>query len=156
MVEAQLEQDIIKNDNKWAKALKGRIARKVVKQTVMTTVYGVTFIGARDQIEKQLSARGELPEEECWEAASYLAKKVLGLVHVQEVLKPNNTLNRFLDALVTCSAVPRISRRGSILLRVWYPSPSRLSAWSMRLRLNQGRRTALRQAPSHRELAKSR
>lgn len=42
----------------------------------MTTVYGVTFIGARDQIEKQLKDRKDLPEEECWPAAAYLAKKV--------------------------------------------------------------------------------
>jgi len=42
----------------------------------MTTVYGVTFIGARDQIEKQLKDGKGLPEEECWLAASYLAHKV--------------------------------------------------------------------------------
>lgn len=42
----------------------------------MTTVYGVTFVGAREQIEKQLKDRKDLPEEECWLAASYLAKKV--------------------------------------------------------------------------------
>lgn len=32
----------------------GAIARKTVKQTVMTSVYGVTWIGGRDQIIKQL------------------------------------------------------------------------------------------------------
>ena len=30
-----------------------RIDRKLVKQTVMTSVYGVTFVGARDQIHKR-------------------------------------------------------------------------------------------------------
>jgi len=30
-----------------AESLKGKIERKVIKQTVMTSVYGVTFIGAR-------------------------------------------------------------------------------------------------------------
>jgi DNA-directed RNA polymerase len=30
-----------------AEGLKGNISRKVIKQTVMTSVYGVTFIGAR-------------------------------------------------------------------------------------------------------------
>lgn len=30
------------------------IRRKVFKQTVMTSVYGVTYIGARAQIAKQL------------------------------------------------------------------------------------------------------
>jgi DNA-directed RNA polymerase, mitochondrial len=42
----------------------------------MTTVYGVTFIGAREQIEKQLKDKKILSEEECWSGASYLAKKV--------------------------------------------------------------------------------
>jgi DNA-directed RNA polymerase, mitochondrial len=31
-----------------------QVGRKVVKQTVMTTVYGVTFIGARDQVRAPL------------------------------------------------------------------------------------------------------
>jgi len=30
-----------------AESLKGKVNRKVIKQTVMTSVYGVTFIGAR-------------------------------------------------------------------------------------------------------------
>lgn len=34
--------------------LKGNVTRKVIKQTVMTSVYGVTFIGARKQIQRQL------------------------------------------------------------------------------------------------------
>ncbi|KAJ7619446.1 DNA/RNA polymerase [Roridomyces roridus] len=79
MVEQMLEADAEKG-HKFALMLKGKISRKVVKQTVMTTVYGVTFIGARDQIEKQLRDRKDLPEEECWLAASYLAKKVLGAI----------------------------------------------------------------------------
>lgn len=33
-----------------AEGLKGNVTRKVIKQTVMTSVYGVTFIGARKQI----------------------------------------------------------------------------------------------------------
>jgi DNA-directed RNA polymerase, mitochondrial len=75
MVEQLLEEDAEKGQ-KYALMLKGKIARKVVKQTVMTTVYGVTFVGAREQIEKQLKDKKEIPEEECWGAASYLAKKV--------------------------------------------------------------------------------
>lgn len=35
-----------------AESLKGKVTRKVIKQTVMTSVYGVTFIGARAQIQK--------------------------------------------------------------------------------------------------------
>ncbi len=42
----------------------------------MTTVYGVTLVGARAQVEKQLRDRGDIPTELCWEFAAYLARKV--------------------------------------------------------------------------------
>ncbi|TFK81972.1 DNA/RNA polymerase [Polyporus arcularius HHB13444] len=79
MVEKGIEEDLEKG-NKYAEVLAGKISRKVVKQTVMTTVYGVTFIGARDQIERQLKERGDIPAEMCWLGASYLAKKVLASI----------------------------------------------------------------------------
>ena len=44
-------RDIEKENNpdfiEIAVGLKGNVTRKVIKQTVMTSVYGVTFIGAR-------------------------------------------------------------------------------------------------------------
>ena len=40
--------------NKTAKLLEGKISRKVVKTTVMTNVYGVTFQGAKRQVASQL------------------------------------------------------------------------------------------------------
>uniref|UniRef100_A0A914HXC6 DNA-directed RNA polymerase n=1 Tax=Globodera rostochiensis TaxID=31243 RepID=A0A914HXC6_GLORO len=56
------EQD---KDSKWHKkaqelrtAMPSQIERKVIKQTIMTTVYGVTQYGAKDQIGKQLFAIG--------------------------------------------------------------------------------------------------
>ena len=45
---------------------------------MMTTVYGVTFVGAREQIDRQLRDRGDIPTEECYMAAVYLAKQVRG------------------------------------------------------------------------------
>lgn len=39
-----------------ALVLQGKITRKVVKQTVMTNVYGVTFSGAKKQVCKQIEA----------------------------------------------------------------------------------------------------
>ncbi|OSD03827.1 DNA/RNA polymerase [Trametes coccinea BRFM310] len=82
MVEQSIQADLERGDKAphYAKLLAGKISRKVVKQTVMTTVYGVTFIGARDQIERQLKDRGDIPPEECWLAAAYLAKKVLASI----------------------------------------------------------------------------
>ena len=41
----------------WAPLLLPEIDRKLVKQTVMTSVYGVTFVGARSQITNRLKER---------------------------------------------------------------------------------------------------
>ena len=79
MVQEKVKEDAA-NDVKYGIMLDGKITRKVVKQTVMTTVYGVTFIGAREQIERQLKERKDIPEEECWAAAAYVAKKVIGCI----------------------------------------------------------------------------
>ena len=51
-------------DNKFTKMLVRKVPRKVVKQTIMTTVYGVTFVGTQEQIERQLKDRGDVPLEE--------------------------------------------------------------------------------------------
>ncbi|ODN75356.1 hypothetical protein, variant 1 [Cryptococcus amylolentus CBS 6039] len=56
------------------------LGRKVVKQTVMTTVYGVTFVGARDQIAKQLQARGDVSQDDIFAVSSYIAKTVLNCI----------------------------------------------------------------------------
>lgn len=42
--------------------LEGFISRKVVKQTVMTVVYGVTRYGGRLQIEKRLRELSNFPQ----------------------------------------------------------------------------------------------
>lgn len=58
-----------------AESLKGKVSRKVIKQTVMTSVYGVTFIGARQQIQRQLKDRKLFETNgELYRAANYLAK----------------------------------------------------------------------------------
>ena len=53
MVQSIIHQDAL-DKKSWALQLDGKITRKVVKQTVMTNVYGVTLIGATDQVRKQL------------------------------------------------------------------------------------------------------
>lgn len=45
-----------------AQVLEGFISRKVVKQTVMTVVYGVTRYGGRLQIEKRLRELSDFPQ----------------------------------------------------------------------------------------------
>merc|ERR1739838_357355 len=58
-----------------AQTLEGYVRRKVIKQTVMTTVYGVTHYGAKLQIEKQLKALDEYPSDKRFSGASYLCAK---------------------------------------------------------------------------------
>ncbi|GAA5889219.1 hypothetical protein JCM16303_004353 [Sporobolomyces ruberrimus] len=62
---------------KEAILLQGKVTRKVVKQTVMTTVYGVTFIGAKNQIQRQLKDRGDIPAENLYMCSLYLGRLVL-------------------------------------------------------------------------------
>lgn len=54
--------------------LDGLIKRKIVKQTVMTTVYGVTAYGARLQIKKQLK-NIDFPSDALVQASDYLTRK---------------------------------------------------------------------------------
>uniref|UniRef100_A0A8C6PWU1 DNA-directed RNA polymerase n=1 Tax=Nothobranchius furzeri TaxID=105023 RepID=A0A8C6PWU1_NOTFU len=61
---------------KIAQVLEGFINRKVVKQTVMTVVYGVTRFGGRLQIQKRLKETDEFPQEHVWEASHYLVRLV--------------------------------------------------------------------------------
>uniref|UniRef100_A0A8C4ZDP4 DNA-directed RNA polymerase n=1 Tax=Gadus morhua TaxID=8049 RepID=A0A8C4ZDP4_GADMO len=61
---------------KIAQVLEGYISRKVVKQTVMTLVYGVTRYGGRLQIEKRLKEIEEFPKEYVWDASHYLVRQV--------------------------------------------------------------------------------
>ncbi|KAM6963404.1 LOW QUALITY PROTEIN: DNA-directed RNA polymerase, mitochondrial [Aplochiton taeniatus] len=61
---------------KIAQVLEGFISRKVVKQTVMTVVYGVTRYGGRLQIEKRLKEIDHFPKEYVWDASHYLVSQV--------------------------------------------------------------------------------
>lgn len=54
LVKMEVKKDSAQG-NKVAQALEGKVTRKLVKQTVMTNVYGVTFIGAQRQVRRQLT-----------------------------------------------------------------------------------------------------
>ncbi|XP_050677146.1 DNA-directed RNA polymerase, mitochondrial [Leptidea sinapis] len=60
---------------KSAIILENFVRRKVIKQTVMTTVYGVTRFGARLQIAKQLKDIDAFPKEHVWPCSHYLTNK---------------------------------------------------------------------------------
>ena len=58
----------------YADLLRGKLTRRIVKQTVMTMVYGVTFIGAKKQLLGQLKDKKVVEDSELREkCAFYLA-----------------------------------------------------------------------------------
>ncbi|CAR25404.1 DNA-directed RNA polymerase [Lachancea thermotolerans CBS 6340] len=78
LVVARLEKAAA-NGDETAALLKDKIKRKVVKQTVMTNVYGVTYIGATHQIDKQLSTLFN-DHKRSYELSKYLTKHVFASV----------------------------------------------------------------------------
>lgn len=61
-----------------ARLLVDQVDRKLVKQTVMTSVYGVTYVGAREQIKRRLKERGVIADDsELFGASCYAAKVTL-------------------------------------------------------------------------------
>ena len=79
LVKAEIREDAAKG-HELAQALAGKASRKIVKQTVMTNVYGVTFLGAIRQVRKQVDDL--LPEfknanpPRSGAAATYIARKI--------------------------------------------------------------------------------
>ncbi|KAF1985028.1 DNA/RNA polymerase [Aulographum hederae CBS 113979] len=77
LVKEEVAKDLA-TGHELAIKLQGNITRKVVKQTVMTNVYGVTFVGARDQVLKQLDdimpENRERGPTDNYRLSSYVAK----------------------------------------------------------------------------------
>ncbi|KAL4396725.1 DNA-directed RNA polymerase 2A [Arachis hypogaea] len=65
-------------DTLHARRLVNQVDRKLVKQTVMTSIYGVTYIGAREQIKRRLKEReSDLDDDELFGTSCYAAKVTL-------------------------------------------------------------------------------
>lgn len=79
MVKAEVADDAAQG-NELAALLDGKLTRKVVKQTVMTNVYGVTFLGAMRQVQIQLQAIfTDFPDTKTLNittASSYISRKI--------------------------------------------------------------------------------
>ena len=77
LVKADIRRDAEQGDP-LAQLLLDRVTRKIVKQTVMTNVYGVTFLGAIRQVRKQLE--DYMPDladgNKFGQAATYIARKI--------------------------------------------------------------------------------
>ncbi|XP_063770549.1 DNA-directed RNA polymerase, mitochondrial isoform X2 [Pseudophryne corroboree] len=95
---AQQVEEFCKKDArqgiKIAKVLDGFICRKLVKQTVMTVVYGVTRYGGRLQIEKRLREMDSFPQEYVWDASHYLVQKVFS--SLQEMFTSTRLIQHWL------------------------------------------------------------
>lgn len=73
----------------------------MVKQTVMTSVYGVTYVGAREQIKRRLEEKGLITDDRALFGASCYAAKVINYLPsgtyytvLQETKKKSkNTIN---------------------------------------------------------------
>jgi DNA-directed RNA polymerase, mitochondrial len=71
LVLERVAEDAAKGDYR-AIALLPTVDRRLVKQTVMTCVYGVTYIGARLQIQSRLREKGwEYGDDLTYRAACY-------------------------------------------------------------------------------------
>ncbi|KAI5853091.1 hypothetical protein DFP73DRAFT_489685 [Morchella snyderi] len=79
LVTAAVKRDA-ESGNEMAQILHDKISRKVVKQTVMTNVYGVTFMGAKEQIYSQLKDLPSLAEYKTGSKYS-LSQMALYLTH---------------------------------------------------------------------------
>ncbi len=79
LIAARVAEEVAR-EARWHKPhaalVDGLIDRKVCKQTVMTSLYGVTHIGARRQIYAQLAAKGMDPQH-LFNASQYLARRFL-------------------------------------------------------------------------------
>ncbi|KAH7159754.1 hypothetical protein B0J13DRAFT_493013 [Dactylonectria estremocensis] len=79
LVKASISKDAAAK-NRLAEIVDGKITRKVVKQTVMTNVYGVTFSGAKSQVCKQIDALYPNLHKECGVPhmilSTYIAKHI--------------------------------------------------------------------------------
>ncbi|XP_047170921.1 DNA-directed RNA polymerase 1B, mitochondrial isoform X1 [Vigna umbellata] len=79
IMKSDAEKDPQTNPNALhARRIISQVDRKLVKQTVMTSVYGVTYIGAREQIKRRLKERCAIEDDiELFTAACYAARTTL-------------------------------------------------------------------------------
>jgi DNA-directed RNA polymerase len=86
--------------------LDGVVDRKVVKQSVMTSVYGVTFIGVRKQVQARLEEKlmatpaQQTPE---MERAIYKASLYLAAVTIEQIGSLFSEANAIMDWLTQCA-----------------------------------------------------
>ncbi|KAL9262687.1 DNA-directed RNA polymerase 1B, mitochondrial-like protein [Drosera capensis] len=63
-----------------------QVDRKLVKQTVMKSVYGVTYVGALDQIKRTLKERNAIADDNQLFAASYYLDRIRRDVSTRDIM----------------------------------------------------------------------
>jgi DNA-directed RNA polymerase len=117
----------------------------LVKQTVMTSVYGVTYVGAREQLKRRLKEKGVITDEDhLFRASCYAAKVnnkiqffflcllfvVLSILFFSLVLGAEYCLYEVNSILLlSWATVLRVARMAPMLWRV---SPFSKFKWSIR------------------------
>jgi DNA-directed RNA polymerase len=103
--------DETKTKNKdYAKFLLNLVSRKVIKQTVMTSVYGVTKIGARDQVrarvmelvfpEKSSQINDAVLESFVYHSSAYLAD-----ITLESLAEMFSSANEIMEWLSVCASL---------------------------------------------------
>eukprot|EP00892_Ulva_mutabilis_P005213 jgi/Ulvmu1/3063/UM015_0103.1 len=77
IIQEEARRDDGSREAHYARALLPHTDRKLVKQTVMTTVYGVTMQGARDQVTNRLTERGWPKDAHTQAVAMHAARRAL-------------------------------------------------------------------------------
>ncbi|CAK4072457.1 unnamed protein product [Aphanomyces euteiches] len=106
--EAKYELDQLTRKKEFSRMLLNRITRKVVKQTVMTSVYGVTAIGARKQINARLDEvfllEGKNMDEELEETV-YNASKYTSDLTMRSMGDLFSTAREIMEWLAKCTEI---------------------------------------------------
>jgi DNA-directed RNA polymerase len=111
------------NHGKLARLVRGKVNRKVIKQTVMTSVYGVTATGARAQVQARLEEKyieanpGKLMTTEVDQALFFAAHYVAGLT-LKSLGQMFGSANSIMDWLGECSSL--VSEQVCILISVFF------------------------------------
>ncbi|UXI15867.1 heat shock protein [Sarcoptes scabiei] len=130
LVEKEIEKDIAKGVE-LAKIIKGFINRKIVKQTVMTYVYGVTRYGAKLQVLKRLKEDPNFPDCHKVNAAVYISEKIL--FSIQQMFTQTRIIQEWLTDCAQIisteynSTVEWITPLGFPVIQSYYRSPKKNS-----------------------------
>jgi DNA-directed RNA polymerase len=99
-----------KRQQRYARLVDGVINRKVVKQTVMTSVYGVTYIGARKQIQARLKEKFQereggrmLTKEEDQDV--YEASRYVATITLSKLAELFSAARNIMEWLATCASL---------------------------------------------------